>query len=206
MSTTQTESETEIVTGRVHAVVPKGEGKWQVEVDIGQQHPRKLWTKDQAIAQTMDGLRNTNMSFMCGKSHWTMNDGTPVTSLWINGYGAPDAMADPTVPTIPQPQPASFQQPIPQAPVPQSMNAWQPTAVEPMAQAQSSTEDKIHRQTATKVAAHLLPYVQIEQRNLDTLLQISDKLVAYYEHGSSVIGQPQPEASGLSPHDDGIPF
>ena len=208
MSTTQTESETEIVTGRIHAVVPKGDGKWQVEVDSGGQHPRKLWTKDQGIAQTMDGMRNQTLSFMCGKSHWTMNDGTPVTSLWINGYGAPDALQNPAVPAVPQPpmqQPVPPQQGMqPQAPAPQSMNAWQPTAVEPMGQpVQSSTEDKIHRQTATKVAVQLLKHLQPADQTYDVLIRISERLCRYYENG---VASDFSEHPGLSAHDDGIPF
>jgi hypothetical protein len=197
----QTDSETEIVTGVVQGIVAKGDSKWQVEVNVGQQNPRRLWTKDEGVVQAMMGMIGQTLSFQCGKSHWTNNSGQPVTSLWVNGYGAPNASA--TAPTIPQPQ-FQQQQPVPQQPMPQPV-PQQPLPQPVPQQAQSSTEDKIHRQTATKVAVHLLKHLTPEQQSFDNLIKISERLVHYYENG--VVAQAPMQADGAPPHtDDDIPF
>lgn len=216
------QADTETVTGIVQGIVQKAADKWQIEVNVGQQNPRRLWTKDPQLVQQMMGLIGQNLSFMCGVSHWTNQQNQPVRSLWINGYGNPGSIA---------------QAPPQQQPTPQSMNAWQqpqqPVMQQPMAaQAQpvpqmaapvqlapqNDTEDKIHRQTATKVAVHLLKHLKPEDQTFENLIKLSERLVAYYdsgvawpqsdgnnpEPGAGVSGDPGPQGA---PHtDDDIPF
>lgn len=74
---------------------------------------------------------------------------------------------------------------------------------------------KIMRQTATKVAAHLMPYLPESERTPTGLLAMADFLVLYYEHGNGPKApadpgpQPGQQASFFdsSPHPDSdIPF
>jgi hypothetical protein len=204
------QADIEIVTGQVQGIVQKAADKWQIEVSTGGQNPRRLWTKDQGLVQTMMGMIGQTLAFQCGKSHWTMNDGTPVTSLWINGYGAPGAQA----PVIQQPQ--FQQQPVQQPTVVQPVVTPMGVTQQPMQAPvqQDTTEQKIHRQTATKVAVHLLKHLAPENQTFENLLKISERLVAYYDtgvHWTAPIanpddGDPGPEQPGLSQADDQIPF
>jgi len=54
------------------------------------------------------------------------------------------------------------------------------------------------RQTATKVAGIMLSHIAQEQRTFDNLLLLSERLVAYYEHGL--------DGTGEDPPVDDIPF
>jgi hypothetical protein len=190
----QAQAETEIVVGIVQGIVQKGADKYQVEVNVGQQNPRRLWTKDVNLVYQLQPLIGTEQTFLCGVSHWTNNQGQPVRSLWINGVG-PQGMAAAAQQTFPQ-----AQQPVAQA-------------QQPMAQAQqprvsdSDREARIHRQTATKVAAMLISHLPSEQRTLTNLLEISERLVGYYAYGiESMQGQQNPDGD-LYPHgDEDIPF
>lgn len=235
--------EREIVVGVVDSITVKGGGSYQIEVKAERedgtvsQYTKGLWTKDTEIVNMMAASIGVRLAFDCGASHWTMSDGTPVRSLWINGYSIPSdgvvpgvvgaAPAAPAVPGSTVGVPAPAPQPVPGA-APPTQAAPPPVPVVPVtpvvqsapqAPPQSqreSTEDKIHRQTATKVAVQLLPYLTEEARTFTNLITISERLVAYYEKGVAWAGVnptvPQgdgsamAEAAELSPHDDGIPF
>lgn len=183
------QAETEIVHGIIQGIVQKGADKWQVEVNIGQQNPRRLWTKDAALVGQLSMMIGQQTSFLCGISHWTNQQNQPVRSLWINGVGAGGQPAQ-----MPQPPPVQ-QQPVQQWPQQQPV-MQQPTVVQPMAvpmgpvaqlsppqSAYEQKEDRIHRQTATKVASILISHVPAEQRTLDNVLALAERLVAYYENG-----------------------
>lgn len=201
------QADQEVVQGIVQGIVQKAADKWQIEVNVGQQNPRRLWTKDPEIVNQMATMIGQTISFMCGVSHWTNNQNQAIRSLWINGYGAPGTQA--------------------LAPQPQSMNAWQPPMQQPVTQMaapqqqpvmqqpvlppvqQDTVEQKIHRQTATKVAAQLLKHLKPEDQTFDTLIKMSERLVAYYDHGVSWGGDNLPgnPVDGAPPHsDDDIPF
>jgi hypothetical protein len=216
MSTTE-QAEQEVVVGVVIGVETKAADKWQVLVNTGQQNPRRLWTKDSNLVQQMMGMIGQHLSFMCGVSHWTNQSGQPVRSLWLNGFGAPGQQAAPL--------PQQFTQPAPAAPTSlpvQQPGAWAqntpappvapiPVAAVPQVSYEQQREDRIHRQTATKVAALLLPHLAEDQRNLQNLLAISERLVAYYDNGVAWSDNPghgdghPPEAQPSDPDDD-IPF
>jgi hypothetical protein len=72
-------------------------------------------------------------------------------------------------------------------------------------------EERIHRQTASKVAAILISHVPAEQRTLDNVLALAERLVAYYESGVQRAA-PNPEEyadpgqQGIPHTDDDIPF
>lgn len=198
---TQAQAETEIVQGIVGGIVAKGQDKWQVEVNTGGQNPRRLWTKDPALVAGLQTVIGTQQSFLCGVSHWTNQQGQPVRSLWINGVGQGAAVAQPPAATPPQqpvwqgatPAPAPPQQ-VHVQPQAFPMQGMQPqTFPQPTQQAvpvatmqpryQDPTEPKIHRQTASKVAVHLLKHLSPEHQTFDTLIALCERLVAYYDHG-----------------------
>jgi cell division septation protein DedD len=203
----------EVVVGQVQGVVQKSgppEPKWQIEVNIGQQNPRRLWTKDGDLVQQMMMMIGQQVSFMCGVSHWTNSQNQPVRSLWINGYGQPGSM--PTQPVQQQPvQQQPMQQPVQQQwqqPVPQQQPAQQWPTQQPGQQQPSQrdvTEDKIHRQTATKVAVHLLKHLTPDQQTFDNLIKISERLVSYYDNGVTWAPQQQQPVGGADPGPQGIP-
>lgn len=196
------QADTETVTGTVQGIIQKGQGKWQVEVNVGQQNPRRLWTKDEGVVQQMATLIGQQISFMCGKSHWERQDGTPVTSLWINGYGSPNAV--PTTPVVQQPQ---WTQPLSQvaAEAQPQVPVMQTPAAPAVPVSRDIREEKIHRQTASKVAVHLLKHLSPEDQTFTNLITLSERLVAYYENG--VEWPQQADGDGAPPHtDDDIPF
>lgn len=210
MSTTD-QQETEVVTGTVIGTVQKASDKWQVEVlpdgrDYGS-NPRRLWTKDPNVPGQMAGLIGQRLSFMCGVSNWTNNQGQPVRSLWLNGYGQPGAapMGQQAVASA-SPQPQAWQ-PAPTGPVPTPQA--QPAPAYSPAQAQDDRELKIHRQTASKVAVNLLRFLLPEQQTFANLLAISERLVAYYDHGAPGTGQGSADwgdGASVPTADDDIPF
>jgi hypothetical protein len=218
------QADQEIVVGTVQGVIHKGGDKYQVEVDVGQQNPRRLWTKDAGVVQQMQAMFGQQLSFMCGVSHWTNNSGQQVRSLWINGFGAPGQQ--------PQPQPVQQQQPYaPQAPLPpqqpvpqvvqQAQQAVQAAAQQGIVQQapqRDLREEKIHRQTATKVAVDLLKYLAPEHHTFENLITLSERLVAYYDHGVQwggggqgnpsvpAVADGDPGPQGAPHSDDDIPF
>jgi hypothetical protein len=216
------QAETEVVTGTIKGIIDKGGGKYQVAVQPdGSQdgYTRNLWTKDTGLVGQLSQMVGQRTGFLCGVSHWNMQDGTPVRSLWINGVGQGMQQAPQQV--APLPQPVAIQ-PQAQAMIgmqPQAQPMQQPQA-QPVATVQQPTEQTsrwlqekaverpyIHRQTATKVAAMLISHLPAEQRTFDNLISISDRLCGYYERGS---GTQQPEytdeSGGPGGPDDGIPF
>jgi hypothetical protein len=208
------QAETEIVHGVIQGIVQKGADKWQVEVNVGQQNPRRLWTKDAALVGQLSMMIGQTTSFLCGISHWVNQQQQPVRSLWINGVGQ----------GMQQPQPVQ-QQPMvvqPTAPMqPQQITLPQPQA-QPVAQMQqprsdfvpeSVRETRIHRQTASKVAAILISHVPAEQRTLENVLALAERIVAYYENGLMQAAMPMagdgagdPGPQGIPQTDDDIPF
>lgn len=207
------QTDTEIVVGTIVGITDKGGGKWQVAVstDPSSQYTRGLWSSDAALVGQLATMIGQQQTFLCRVSHWTRQDGSPTRSLWIQGVGPQAA------PVVPQPQPvgqaqASF--------VPAQAPVVVTPQVQPMAAvthdpriSESDREQRIHRQTASKVAAILISHLPSEQRTYDNLLQIAERLVAYYtygieqsmgSHNPGYDGDPGPQ--GVPHGDDDIPF
>jgi hypothetical protein len=173
------ERETEQVIGTVTGIIQKGPDKWQaVVVPDGSQYGRNLWTKDEQLIAALSQRIGQRLGFACNVSHWNMQDGTPVRSLWIEAVGmaSPDSAAMQGPPYVQQAQQA------------QQTQTGQSVRVQPQVQptqvvSSDERETRIHRQTATKVAAILLSNLPSDQRNMSALLALSERLVAYYSRG-----------------------
>jgi hypothetical protein len=219
------QAETEVVTGVIQGIIAKGADKWQVEVNTGQQNPRRLWTKDAALVGQLATMIGQQTSFLCGISHWTNQSGQAVRSLWINGVGQAAAVPTAAMPQQPvAPPPVAPQPPVQQPTVVQPMATpmagmqQQPIMQQPMQQPvahveqripESLREARIMRQTASKVASILISHTPAEQRTLDNVLVLSERLVGYYEQGMAAsngggINDPGPQ--GVPHTDDDIPF
>lgn len=76
--------------------------------------------------------------------------------------------------------------------------------------AENMRETRIMRQTATKVAAHMLVYLPETERTPDGLVAIAEYLVSYYENGPRTAAPSMPPASSTfydtQPPTDDIPF
>jgi hypothetical protein len=184
MSTVEAPREQELITGTLTGIVQKGPDKWQaVILPDGSQYNKNLWTKDQNVLPYLQSQIGNRISILCNASHWVRNDGQPVRSLWIEQVGSPST-APPQQPQGAAPPQAQAAYPPPQQPTQQSA-VVQPQVQPVVAQApqQDQREQKIHRQTAAKVAAILLGYLPKEEQTLSTLLVVSDRLVAYFDTG-----------------------
>jgi hypothetical protein len=176
MSTIEAPREQEQIIGTVTGIIQKGADKWQAAIlPDGSQYVKNLWTKDAALVQSLSTMIGQRLAFLCNVSHWNMQDGTAVRSLWIEATGQPA----PGSPALQGPQQHSVAVPPQQAPV-----VVQPQAV-PFQQAvpQDVKEQRIHRQTASKVAAIMLTHVAQEERTMSTLFTLAERLVAYYNEG-----------------------
>lgn len=181
MSTAEAPREQELITGTLTGIVQKGPDKWQaVILPDGSQYNKNLWTKDQNVLPYLQSQIGNRIAILCNASHWVRNDGQPVRSLWIEQVGAPSA-APPQQPQGAAPPQASYPPPA----QPQQSAVVQPQVQPMVAQApqQDQREQKIHRQTAAKVAAILLGYLPEGERTLSTLLVVSERLVAYFDTG-----------------------
>lgn len=210
------QADTETVTGIVQGIVQKAADKWQIEVNTGQQNPRRLWTKDAELVQQMMGLIGQQLSFMCGKSHWTNASGQPVTSLWINGYGQPGSIAPSPQPAMPLPvQQFPQQQPAPLTGQwdPRTQQQMQQPAPLPQPQQQGPSayerDERIMREAAAGVAVQLLKHLHVDDQNFSNLIKMSERLVAYYKNGvpPGWTGDNPGDGDGAPAHtDDDIPF
>jgi hypothetical protein len=185
MSTYEQQRESEQVVGTLTGVVHKGEDKYQAVVaPDGSQYTKNLWTKDAQIVGYLSSQVGNRIAFACNVSHWNLPDGTPVRSLWIDQVGPP-------APGSPAMRGPAQQQPVMATMVHPPLAGGQQVVVQPQVvptQAPQQTggdvkEQRIHRQTASKVAGILLAYLPEEQRNLSTLFTLSERLVAYYNDG-----------------------
>jgi len=83
------------IAGPVVGVITKSADTWQVAVktDPSSQYTKNLWTKDEELATRMMRSIGQVFSFYCRISEWTRQDGSPVKSLWINGWSEGHAQA-----------------------------------------------------------------------------------------------------------------
>lgn len=189
MSTVEAPREQELITGTLTGIVQKGPDKWQaVVLPDGSQYNKNLWTKEQTLLPYLQSQIGNRISILCNASHWVRNDGQPVRSLWIEQVGTPSA-APPQQPQGAAPPQAAYpppsqpiQQPVQQSAVVQP--AVQPMVAQtPQPVTQGQKEERIMREAASKVAAHMLAYVKPEDQNMSSLLVMSERLVAYYANG-----------------------
>jgi hypothetical protein len=186
------ERETEQIIGTVSGIVQKGPDKWQaVVIPDGSQYAKNLWTKDAGLIGSLSQMIGQRLAFACNISEWIhQSSGQPVRSLWIDAVGAaapgsPAMQGPPYVQEAQQAQQSAMN--VPQAgfgapsTIPQVL-----TSVGAQPYNDDPKQDKIHRQTASKVAAILLSNLKPEERTMDTLLQLAERLVAYYDNGLPV--------------------
>jgi hypothetical protein len=171
------------------------------------QYPKKLSTKKQELigqAQQLMGQLVTAGFNEQESTNINPHNGQPYMNRYLEAlaFGQVDLVGMPT-----QIQPQQF---MPQA-QPQQQFQGQPQgfagqpAAQPMMQPQPVMQQQpqahptgtiqhvvrdddvrtkqIHRQTATKVAAAMLPLLSPENHNLAALIRISEQLVQYYDNG-----------------------
>lgn len=219
------------VTGQIVAMEQRNAGWVAVSIlEPGKQYPKKLSTKREELigqAQQMMGMGQIVTAAFNEQQSDQINphNGQPYTNRYLEALalGMADLVGMPT-----QIQPQQYMppqpQPVQQAPYQQPAPVQQPVMQQPI-QRFDPTEAKIHRQTATKVAVLLLPMLREEDRNLASLVRISEQLVKYYDAGvqwqtapiqpqPSPQPQPQQQAQGYEQYDgypeaspdDDIPF
>ena len=187
-------------------------------MEPGKEYPKKLSTKKQELisqAQQMMGQVVTAGYNEQESTNINPHNGQPYTNRFLEAlaFGAVDLVGTPTqiqpqqyMPQQqPQPMPQQQYQPQPvQQPQPQQYQPPQQPMPQPPLVPQVSTdalrEAKIHRQTATKVAVQLLGYLVPDERNLASLVRISEQLVHYYDNGVQWTTPPvQPQAPQPQP-------
>ena len=205
--------------------------KWLIEIQPdGSQYTKNIWTKDQQAAYQLAQMAGQHQGFMVNVN---VDQQTNKRYMWLAMAGASAPAALPQQPVQPMPQQPQMPMPpvgigaavmpvgMPQGPIP--VQAQMPTAPMPQLPTASITtqprvtqdqkEDRIMREAASKVASILISHVPAEQRTLDNVIALSERLVRYYEHG---VVQPfaggaqedpnDPGPQGIPHADDDIPF
>jgi len=154
----------------------------------GKEYPVKLSTKKVELiqqAQQMMGQVVTAGYNEAEGNSINPHTGTPYINRYLEAiaFGQVDLVG---APTQIQPQQYMPQQPQPiqqPQPVQQYQQPQQPMPQAPLVPQGDLREAKIHRQTASKVAVELLQYLDPAERNLASLVRISEQLVQYYDNG-----------------------
>jgi hypothetical protein len=196
------------VVGQVTALEPRQAGWVAVHIHApGKQYPIKLSTKKAELLQAAQQLIGQVVTAGYTESqseNINPNSGQPYINRYLEAITM--GQVDLVGPTQLQPQQFMPQQPVmtsgmPQQPQPQQF-VPQPQPVvqqQPVQQRPDLREVKIHRQTAAKVAVQLLEHLDPEERNLSSLLRISEQLVKYFDEGVQWAVppfQPQPQQDG----------
>jgi len=224
MSSVQQPLEVEVISGVIMGVNPHQSGdKWAVNVQpANSQFTQNLWTKDQQLAGQLSMMVGQHQTFTVNVN---TDQNTGKKYRWISLAGQVAQAPPPPQPVqAPPPQQLPFQpqpQPLPQAfpqqafaqpqqlPFPPPQPAVQPPQTSSSATPRISDDDResrIMRQTASKVAAILISHIPAEQRTLDNVVMLSERLVSYYRGG---VAWPAQDGQGQQPppdDEDGIPF
>jgi len=197
-----------VIQGQIVQIEPRQNDWVAVHVAApGKQYPTKLSTKrpelislaQQMFGQFVDALYNEEESTSINP-----HSGRPYINRYLEQLGPPGATPQPmqqgpiAVPTTMmqpqvqpqvQPQPQQFGNLQPQLP-PQPMPQPQPVQPQQMpfltqSVSDGEREDRIMRQAATKVAAAFIPMLDENDRNLGSLIRISEQLLRYYKEGVS---------------------
>ena len=184
--------------------------KWFVTIQPeGSQYQKNLWTSDQALAADLYGKIGQRLGFVCNVNP-DQNDPSK-NYWWIVGVVNADAAAAPP-PPIPVQQQATTLPPQqttiapPQQPVipttPPTVTVNPPVIRITERLPEEEREARIMRQTATKVAGILISHVPSEQRTLDNVLSLSERLVAYYRQGLNGVAEEVVPANEWADHPD----
>lgn len=201
----------QVVQGQITQVEPRANGWAAVHIATpGQQYPKKLSTKRPELIGAAQSLFGQFVEALYNEEEGTNinpNSGRPYVNRYLEqlapaGSGLqaqvqpqvqPQQQGPQAVPTTmmqPQVQPQQFGNLQPQLP-PQPQYApppqVQPMQLPPQGEhvADGDRESRIMRQAATKVAASFLPMLAEEDRNLGSLIRISEQLLKYYREGVS---------------------
>jgi hypothetical protein len=183
--------------------------KWLIEIQPdGSQYTKNIWTKDQAAAYQLSQMAGQHQAFAVNVNH---DQQTNKKYMWLAMAGAapqPQQQQPAPLPVQPPMQmpmagPAPVQQtqtfPLPvQAQLPPPLPAMPVATLQAQPRVtQDMKEDRIMREAASKVASILISHVPAEQRTLDNVISLSERLVRYYEYGAV-----QPFAGGAQTHED----
>jgi len=186
------------VTGHITGIEARNGGWFAVAItEQGAQYPRKLSTKKPDLVQAAQQMMGQYVDALYNESESTNinpNNGQP----YMNRYLEALAMAGSMPPVQQQPvqaqpptqiigQPQQWQpQPVAQQPVMQQAPVQQPVPQTQYANGvvtPQQKEDRIMRQSAAKVSVELLAHLDPPDRNLASLVRISEQLVQYFRDG-----------------------
>ena len=210
--------ESVVVNGTVEGMEVKNNGRYVVKVrEIGSnsQYALSLNTKEQGLAQQMANSIGQAFSFICGLSHWTNNQGQPVTSKWINGVaplqgGMQQAPPQQQYQGQPQQQmqgqPQQWGgQPQQQMPPQQQQQQYVPQVPQSSPQGdQRPTDDAYIRRVswlaALEPAVAALVYLPEEQRSVAALVKMADFFAqTAIKRGQQGFGQQAPQQQQAPP-------
>ena len=193
------------ITGQITGIEARNGGWFAVAIqEQGQNYPKKLSSKKPEIVQQAQSLMGQYVTALYNESESTNinpNNGMPYMNRFLEALSMPGQVL-PQAPQQsfqpqPQPQAQNFQAPQPQFQgQPQTFAGQQPAVPftpqqQPIPQGQIThvvgvdqiREAKIHRQSAAKVAVELLVHLDPADRNLASLVRISEQLVQYFDNG-----------------------
>jgi hypothetical protein len=199
------------ITGQLVGMEARNGGWMAVGVqEVGAQYPKKLSTKKPDLIQQAQSLMGQMVTAAYNESEGNQinpHTGTPYINRYLEALALGQVqLAQPQMQAQPVAQP--IQQPMVQQPI------AQPVA-QPMVQGAmtDAREMKIMRQAASKVSVELLQHLDPAERNLASLVAISEQLVKYFNEG--VVYQVAPvqvpqttqpqDQPPVDPNDD-IPF
>jgi hypothetical protein len=211
--------ESVVVNGTVEGMEIKNNGRIVVKVrEIGSnsQYALSLNTKEQGLAQQMGNSIGQAFSFICGLSHWTNNQGQPVTSKWINGVAplqggmqqAPPQQqyqGQPQQQMQGQPQQWGGQPQQQQMPPQQQQPQYVPQVPQSSPQGdQRPTDDAYIRRVswlaALEPAVAALVYLPEEQRSVAALVKMADFFAqTAIKRGQQGFGQQAPQQQAPPP-------
>jgi hypothetical protein len=186
------------VIGTISGLEQRAQGWVAVAIsEPGKEWPLKLSTKRTELiqqAQQMMGQLVTAGYNESESQNINPHNGQPFTNRYLEAIalGSVDLVGMPTTlqPQQFMPQPSQTFTPQPQAQplrdvAGREIQSVQPTpSPAPLPQAViDHREIKIHRQTATKVAVRMLPFLKPEEQNLTSVIHLSEQLVKYYAEG-----------------------
>jgi hypothetical protein len=189
------ERETEFVAGVIQGITQKGADKWQVAVQPdGSNYAKNLWTKDAELVDSLGALIGQHRAFVCGVSHWTMNDGKQVRSLWINEPVDPGRMEDLHVQA-----PRSVATPD-DAPTAKDRERLAQARGEGMSKEEWARKDSaIHKMACIKAAADALKHTIPSDPTLEDLGKFKERVftLSYAWHVNVIAERDDPTGEGV---------
>jgi len=185
------------LTGQITGIEARNGGWFAVAFqEQGQNYPKKLSTKKPELVaqcQQMMGQWATALYNESESTNINPNNGQPYMNRYLEalamaGQGLPPAQQQSHQPQQPgpqayghQPQQQGYQ---PQPMQPQVQPGFQPQPQQPQVRVSDDLrEARIMRQSAAKVSVELLAHLDPPDRNLASLVRISEQLVGYFRDG-----------------------